>query len=154
MHYPPDIDAAYESWGANCGPCALAAILDLPVAAVRDYFLDFQQRGYVNPTHMRQALERANRRYRVMRDGQRPQAGLLFVQWGGHEHRPIPAQYRHTHWIAIEHDRVFEVNAPELVPWRKWQQVMPRLMQVEKLGNGTFFVRTALALISTTSRHA
>jgi hypothetical protein len=34
VHYPPDIDEAYEAFGANCGPCSLAALLHMPVMEV------------------------------------------------------------------------------------------------------------------------
>lgn len=36
LYTPPDVDEASEAWGANCGPCALAAVLGRPVAAIRD----------------------------------------------------------------------------------------------------------------------
>lgn len=35
LYTPPDTEAANKEWGANCGPCALAAVLGVPVADVR-----------------------------------------------------------------------------------------------------------------------
>jgi hypothetical protein len=146
MHYPPDIDEAWDQWRANCGPCALAAILGQTVMSVRPLFQDFARRPYVNVTHMKGALGMAGVRYRSL-GAQRPPQGLCFIQWGGYEHRPIAEQYRHTHWIAVQGPSVFEVNAPELVSWETWIRVMPRLICEEKRGNGTFTIRTGLSVL-------
>jgi hypothetical protein len=145
MHYPPDIDAAFDAWQANCGPCALAALLDQSVGGIRPYFPGFETRRYTNPTHMQAALGLAGLTYRRL-GPQRPAHGLCFVQWGGHAHQPIRAQYRFTHWIAVSGDQVFEVNAPTLVSWDTWVRVMPRIMSEAQRGDGTFTIRTGLSV--------
>jgi len=143
LTYPTDIDAAWEYYGANCGPCTLAALLGRQVLEMEDLFEGFSQRTYVNPTHMKHALTRASVSYRSL--GQvRPIRGLGFVQMGGYEHLPVKVQYRHTHWIAIDGETVFEVNADELTTWHIWQQVFPRVMQEEGIGNGTYWIRSWL----------
>jgi len=59
MTYPPDIQKAHELWGANCGQCSLAAVLDLSVNDVRELLDGFESRGYTNPTHLKAALDTA-----------------------------------------------------------------------------------------------
>lgn len=58
----PDTIKAGDAWGANCGPMALAAVLDLPtVEAARPLVQPF--RGFMAPADMYRALGRAGVRY-------------------------------------------------------------------------------------------
>ena len=143
LSYPPDIDEAYDQWRASCGPCALAALLGMKVQEVRRYLPGVEQRVYCNVTQLKAALDAAGVHYRSI--GPRlPKRGLVFVQWSGHDDKPIKVQYRFTHWVAIEAETVFEVNAPELVSWAAWQRVMPKLMQEEGQGDGSYRIRAGL----------
>jgi hypothetical protein len=47
-----DAHRAYDEWGANCGPGALAAIAGLTLDKVRALMGDFETKGYTNPTLM------------------------------------------------------------------------------------------------------
>jgi hypothetical protein len=125
----------------------LAAILGWTVDEVRPLMTDIERRQYVNPTHMKAALDRAGVRYRSI-GAHRPTYGLMFVQWSGHEHQPINVQYRFTHWLAITGERVFEVNAPELVSWDEWQRVMPRMMQEAGKGDGGVRIRSGIEVLT------
>lgn len=145
MNYPPDIDAAYDAWGANCGPCSLAALLERPVEDMRHLMAGIEARGYVNPMHMKAALDQAGMCYRSL-GPKRPNHGLIFLQWGGHAHKPIPVQYRFTHWVALDGELVFEVNAPALVSWAEWVRVMPILIKEHGKGDGTFYIRSGLEI--------
>lgn len=118
-----DVDRAHNLWGANCGPTAIAAVLNLPLDAVRPHMGDFERKGYTNPTLMWAALKSLDVRfsYRGGGLGRRnwPNYGLARIQWEGPWTRPgVPmrARYRHTHWIGVNaRDRnrigVFDVNA-------------------------------------------
>lgn len=145
--YPPDTEEAYELWNANCGPCALAAILERTLADTRPLLGNFEQRGYMNITDVNNALKSAGVPYQG-RLKSRPTYGLVFIQWGGHENKPAIVQYKFTHWIAVAGDTVFEANAPELISWSEWSLVMPALAQDEGWGNGTFSIRSAIELIT------
>ncbi|HEY6231463.1 MAG TPA: hypothetical protein VIW64_09365 [Pyrinomonadaceae bacterium] len=152
MLYPNDIEAAADSWSANCGPCALAALLEVPVNQVRDVLDGFDQRKYMNITHMKNALDRCGiERHSLGK--QLPQHGLAFIQWGGHEAKPHFVQYQFTHWIAVYPERsnvvdswpyVFEVNAPRLVRFDEWQRQMSRISKGAGWGDGTYFVRAGI----------
>jgi hypothetical protein len=141
LYYPQDIDEAWEAYGASCGPCSLAAIASYRVMEVQPYLADYAARGYMNPTHMQDALSALPGIHRWWNVKGLPAYGLAFIQWGGHEQRPVKVQYRYTHWIACHGDMIFEVNAPSLVTWTEWQRIMPRLIQQEGKGNGTFSIR-------------
>lgn len=151
LRYPLDVEQAYEEWGANCGPCSIAAILGVSLAQVRPHLGDFEKRRYMNITHLKETLNSARVRYRSIGSGWLPKHGLAFVQWGGHENKPIHVQYRFTHTIAVSlTDKgvlaIFECNAPHLIDWNEWQRVMPEWMQEEKQGDGTFTIRGALEI--------
>lgn len=148
LYYPDDMESAYNEWGANCGPCSLAAVLGEPLSEVRGLFDKFDKLRYCNPTHMQDALAKTAAKYRTGLKV-RPKRGLVFVQWGGFETAPIAVQYRHTHWIAVDGIVVFEVNAPHLVSWTNWEEIMPPAMAEEyKRANGTYFIRTAIEVPS------
>jgi len=68
LREPQDVDAAYETWGASCGPAALAALLGLDLEHVREAVSNGGEfRGYMNIPMMRAALERLRVPYLVLR---------------------------------------------------------------------------------------
>ena len=118
-----EFERACQTWGANCGPGAIAAICGLTLDEVRAHLGDFEAKGYTNPTLMWQALRSigVGFSYRGGELGQAgwPRYGLCRIQWEGPWTRPgVPmrARYRHTHWVgAARRDTgaigVFDVNA-------------------------------------------
>ena len=132
-----DADIAADTWGFNCGPGALCGITGLSPAELRPFLGDFEQRGYMNPTLMRETLRRLGVIFqwrvipihkvhdagsvdecRSMAAATAPAFGLCRVQWGGpwcKPNVPMAARYSQTHWIAVaRHPRrglgVFDVN--------------------------------------------
>src|SRR5882672_1621758 len=148
MRYPSDLEQAADEWNANCGPGALAAILDLSLAETKPLLRRFEHCGCMNITDVLNALTAAQRTF-TSRLKARPAYGLIFIQWGGHSHKPARAQYRFTHWIAVDGESIFDVNLPELVTWNDWCATVPRLMQEEGHSDGTFFIRSAIAVHKT-----
>lgn len=133
-----DAQRAFEAWGANCGPGAIAAIMGLTLDEVRPLMGDFERKRYTNPTLMWDTLGRIGRPWSRMRAPLTwPVHGLCRIQWHGpwmDEGVPIAARYRHTHWVAARSApgaiAVFDINAisvggwlplkvwgDELVPW-------------------------------------
>lgn len=122
-----DADAAHEEWGCNCGPGALAAILDITLAEVRPLMGDFERRGYTNPTLMFDALNKSGRRWKRLGSGSAfnwPGYGLARIQWHGPWTEPgVPARvaYRNTHWVGAQAGRnsmgVFDINAVNSGGW-------------------------------------
>lgn len=102
-----DAQRAWDAWGANCGPGALAAIARLTLDEVRPHMGDFERKGYTNPTLMLDALSSIYRAGLIA--GWRkeradwPLYGLARIQWEGPWTKPgVPmrARYRHTHWVG------------------------------------------------------
>lgn len=120
-----DARRAFDTWGANCGPGAIAAMCHRTLDELRPLMGDFESRGYTNPSLMFEVLDRIDARYTVRRRGGDlivgfPLYGLSRIQWEGPWTRPgvpIAARYRHTHWVgaATIGDRIgiFDINCLE-----------------------------------------
>ena len=114
-----DAAAAFDAWGANCGPAALAAALGMTLDEVRPYMVGFEAKGYTNPSLMFDSLRRIGRFWRSIGAGDWPAFGLVRIQWEGPWTAPgvpIRARYRYTHWIAAARSAargvgIFDVNA-------------------------------------------
>ena len=109
--------SAYDQWGANCGPGALAAIVGLSLDEIRPLMGDFESKGYTNPKLMIDCLKRVQVFYVQLKPAVWPMFGLARIQWIGpwmKEGVPMRARYRHTHWVGtarINGDRgVFDIN--------------------------------------------
>jgi hypothetical protein len=151
---PTDVEEAHEVWGANCGPCAFAAVLRMPVMAVRSCFEGFEQRHYVNPTHMKQALSRVQIPFSIRRR-RWPFFGLSFVQWDGPwcaPDIPVTVAYRYTHWIGVDgsrhrHALIYDVNSGRWTSFAYWEsEVKPIIAHSIPRATGAYFIRTSFEL--------
>lgn len=143
-----EVRKAQDEWGANCGPGALAAVLNLSLDAVRPHLPGFDAKRYMNPTMMRAALDSlaVSYQWHTGRRGLFPSYGLARVQWDGPWTKPgVPpaAAYRHTHWVGSAmpdravsdpHDvKIFDINAISVGGWidlPQWRtQLVPWLLQ-------------------------
>jgi hypothetical protein len=100
-----DVDAAqraYDEWGCNCGPSAVAAIMGMSLDEVRPFMGDFERKYYTNPTLMFETLARIGRPWRKVGVAW-PEYGLARIQWEGpwtEPGVPVRARYRYTHWVG------------------------------------------------------
>jgi hypothetical protein len=138
-----DAQLASDTWGMNCGPAALGAIMGLRLDEVRPHMGDFERKHYTNPTLMFGALKSLGATFHNR--GERcdwPVWGLARIQWEGPWTKPgvpIRARYRHTHWVGVEHPfgaaeaRIFDVNCICVGGWvweTEWtKQVVPWLLK-------------------------
>jgi hypothetical protein len=115
-----DAERAYEEWGCNCGPAAVAAICRLTLFGVRPHMGDFESKGYTNPTLMWRVLDSIGVQWRLVKLPRTwPEYGLARIQWEGPWTEPgaLPRwAYRHTHWVGAATDPVkgigiFDINA-------------------------------------------
>lgn len=148
-----DARQASEAWNFNCGPGALCAVLSMTPSELRPHLLDFEQKGYTNPTLMSGILRKLNVPFRqVFRSdvpGQtfpEPDLGLMRVQWDGRWTQPgvpMAARYRKTHWVAVARTYVFDVNTVNegWITWRAWSlEIVPWLIkQCCPEGNGKWW---------------
>lgn len=156
LYEPTDIDAAHAQWKANCGPCSLAAILKKDVNDVRQFLNGFDKRGYMNPTHMKEALHLAGQHFTIKKTI--PTFGLAFIQFTGTWTKPgapIAAAYRHTHWVGVAHPKPFwtflydvNIEGGQWVEKMWWEEnVLPLIADAHKGADGKYFIRTAIEII-------
>jgi hypothetical protein len=139
LYVPPDIFEAQEEWGANCGPCALAAISGKTLAEVRPAIVNF--RGCMNPTELQAALYRLG--LDALKKAMPVRSGVAHVLFDGPWSAAGPrVAYRYSHCIAYRRVSgslmVYDCNAGEAGGWLslpEWEQeVLPLLLP--KRGTG------------------
>ena len=167
LYHPPDGLDAHEAFGANCGPCALAAVLRRPVMAVQRLFPSFAERRYVNPSQMRVALQSAGQlsgvQHRVCSTDERERGlldyGVACIFFTGPWSKPgvpIGAAYQRSHWIGVamtrdEHRCYYDVNAwidqerrGAWVSWAHWdKEILPQLVASYSQADGGYSIRWA-----------
>ncbi len=145
-------------WGVNCGPGALAAILDLTLDQVRPHMGNFEKKHYTNIKLMYSALKSLGIRYRIIGELY-PMHGLARIQWCGPWTEPKidpRARLRHSHWIGIHSSSedgvwIFDINCICVGGWvsyDEWQtKVRPWLLkQVESKADGNWYPTHILEL--------
>jgi hypothetical protein len=141
--------AAHEFF--NCGHSALCAVTKLKPEKVIPHLRNFDKKHYTNPSMMQQAIVELGysftRVYRCLgrgraRNPKYPEHGLVRIQFDGPwtaSGVPVADRYYHTHWIAIDGEQVFDVNAIDYggcMRMSEWQEVIvPYLFQYEPFGN-------------------
>lgn len=143
--FPFDEDesrSAYEQWGANCGPNALAFATCRKLSDVRRHMKDFDKKRYTNPCMMKEALNSMRVAVLSTRQcafpGGLPDQGICLVRiqflgpWMKPEVNP-KWRYRQTHWIAAwkvgASICVFDVNCG-IIRYDQWETgVLPVLVE-------------------------
>ncbi len=160
-----DVDTrrAAETWGANCGPGAIAAILHLTLDELRPHLREFERKGYTNPSLMYAVLRDLGIPFSVRMfshvggggDCQVwPDYGLARIQWDGPWTAagvPMAARYRHTHWVAASGAEIFDVNAMSVGGWITagvWQaDLVPWLLRhCEPKANGRWWITHSIQI--------
>lgn len=153
---PPDRLEANEAWGANCGPCALAAVLRCPVQDVRPFFAGFETRGYVNQTQMQAAIAAAEMLCGPCKGW--PRYGVVLIQWLGSWMKAPPRVHsRYTHWVASYRRpgascRVYDVNAGEWLDFDEWRCGVAAALMRERKAND-WIVKRGFEVIEPEERH-
>ncbi len=119
-----DANRAHDAWGANCGPGAIAAVLNLTLDELRPHLRDFEAKRYTNPSLMYSVLRGLGVLFDVRMSSGRgdiwPFYGLARIQWEGPWMAPgvpVQARYRHTHWIGCHGEDVFDINCISVGGW-------------------------------------
>jgi hypothetical protein len=164
MAYEPlafDLSDAHEAarvWRFNCGPGALCAALAVSPKQIRPHLMEFEAKGYTNPTMMYSILRGLGVRW-SNRGLLWPDSGLVRIQWHGpwmDDGVPPQARYRHSHWVAGRNGpnsdyQIFDVNAVghggwiDKYLWASW--LVPWLLeQCEPRSNGAWSITHSLEL--------
>lgn len=153
-----DAARAYDEWGANCGPGAIAAVSGLSLDDLRPHLGDFERKRYTNPLLMYEILRNLSLRTRLLRPPDWPEFGLVRVQWEGpwmEPGVPMMARYRHTHWVAGARKNgsigVFDINCMNSGGWvslEDWTSVIvPFLIEHHaKRANGKWHLTHAIEI--------
>lgn len=155
LYCPPDVDESHAVWGANCGPCALAAILGRSVMSVRPLFADFARHRYVNPTHMKAALDAAGVRWcstpsAYLNGNTLATNGLSFIQLDGpwcQPGVPVTVAYRATHWVGSVAGGVYDANAREWLSRAEWEEDVMSLVVEEHPKATGWWVRSGIEVL-------
>lgn len=139
---------AAETWGANCGPNALAFALQVPLESVRLAIPGFEQKRYTSPSMMRAALQTLGAGYEVFATDKaamfKERPSLVRVQWDGPwcqaGSNPRWA-YRQTHWVVgweeAERNLIFDCNGGIMLASQWEHEIIPLL--IPPRGNGKWF---------------
>ena len=148
-----EAEYAYRTWGANCGPTALAFALQMPIHAVRYHIPQFDERGYTSPSMMKAAVANLNRKICVVTkpaqcDMFSNLPALVRIMWGGPwivNGKPHRWAARQSHWICTYRDdtgadMVFDVNGG-ILGFMEWErQIVPPLAASVPRCDGTWYV--------------
>jgi hypothetical protein len=164
-----DADRAYDEWGANCGPSALAAIMGMTLDEVRPHMGDFEKKHYTNPTLMIAALRSTRAVYRLLKLGDQtgparctfvgfPKYGLARIQWEGPWTKPgVPmrARYRYTHWVGAAWRNnevgIFDINCMNngtgWCEYGNWKNiVVPNILKQYPRASGLWHITHAIEI--------
>jgi hypothetical protein len=154
-----DADRAYDSWGANCGPGAIAAVLAMTLDEVRPYLsaAGFDQKRYTNPTMMNDVLRATGCAWKKI-GAIWPTYGMARIQWEGPWTKPgVPmrARYRFTHWVGagIRNGDVgiFDINCINngsgWCTLKDWSEiVVPHVLQQYPRADGKWHITHAIEI--------
>ena len=156
-YLPPDTTEAYDAWGANCGPAALAALTRRPVMGLREHCQPWK--GYLSFAGMLKALRSVGVGHLVVRRDfktinetgtvERYPGRLSLIQWGGPWLRagvhPGAALCR-THWVAVQHNprAVYDVNSGDWQDFDEWVHVARAIMRETPRSDGTWQIRGSI----------
>jgi len=148
-----DAARAAESWNCSCGPAALAAAIGADLDTVRGLVgEDFPTKGYMSPTMMRVAIERAGWRIesddRVHHGTWRtfPTGALVRIQWEGPWTAPGSNPrwaYGATHWIStLLHEGyvwIFDINQGWAPAWYWQEKTLPMIVANVRRATGGWY---------------
>lgn len=144
-----DAQRAYDAWGCNCGPAALAFALGKTPDEVRPFLGPFEQRGYMNVTMMREAIPKAGGQIvRTYQSWPVQGIGLVRIQWGGPwiiNGRPARWAATNTHWVATWRSAgswlyVFDINGGLMLVDQWESEVASRIIASIKRADGKWTI--------------
>ncbi len=148
-----DAEKAYQEWGSNCGPGALAAITGLTLDDVHPHIQKFDERHYTSPAMMKGALASLGVKWseripRLPETGAADNSetahllasyGLVRIQWEGPWYGKFA--YRKSHWIASMNwsggnTFVFDINSGWMLQMKWEREIVPKLTELYKRATG------------------
>jgi hypothetical protein len=121
----PSLDEGIQNLGATCGPVAFAAISGKTLPEAVSCFASFQPGRWTTRTEMERALLKAELPFtRLPRVW--PEAGLCLIQFTGpwSKRQFAQAALKHTHWVAVLGQYIFDVNWGGWLPQANWEDIV------------------------------
>jgi hypothetical protein len=121
----PSVNDAIRNLGATCGPVAFAAISGKTLPEAVSCFASFEPRRWTTRTDMERALLKAELPFNRL-SGIWPETGLCLIQFTGPwtKRQFAQAALKHTHWVAVLGQYVFDVNWGGWLPQANWEDVV------------------------------
>jgi hypothetical protein len=121
----PNLAEAVRNLGVTCGPVAFAAISGKTLPEAVKCFASFERSGWTTRTNMEKALHKAKLPFTRL-PCVWPGAGLCLIQFTGPwtKRQFAQAALKHTHWVAVFDQYVFDVNWGGWLPQANWQDVV------------------------------
>lgn len=121
----PSLSEGIRNLGVTCGPVAFAAISGKTLPQAVACFASFEPMRWTTRTDMERALLKAELPFNRL-SGIWPEAGLCLIQFTGPWTRRQFAQaaLKHTHWVAVLGEYVFDVNWGGWLPQTNWEDVV------------------------------
>lgn len=132
---------AHQTWGANCGPHAIATACNVPLERLEQTLHPFP--GWMGPSQMEKALLKVGRKYIRSTNlyTKNIQPGISRIQFHGpwlKPNRPPAEAYKHTHWVTCRkghvHDTIFEDALATWIPISEWRERMELFAEKEYAG--------------------
>lgn len=160
-----DQHAAWEAWGCNCGPGALAAVVGMTLDELRPHLGDFEEKRYTDVVMMLGILDSIRVEHHAISPVMMPRYGLARIQWEGpwtEPDQPAEARLRHSHWVGVqstlEHKglpsgfRIFDINAMQVGGWLHYTMWSKRLVpwileECEPEANGRWHITNAFDIV-------
>jgi hypothetical protein len=122
---PVGLDDTVQETKVTCGPVSFAAITGMTLPEATSCFSSIEVRSWTTRTDMERALLKAQLSY-TCQAGVWPHTGLCLIQFTGPWTRRQFAQaaLKHTHWIAVLGEYIFDINWSGWLPRRNWEDVV------------------------------
>jgi len=148
LYRPTDAEEAYNLWGANCGPSAMAALLGVELSVIRTHISNWK--GYTTPSMARDTLRSAGAKCDYGRNGDWPQIGMVCIQFGGPwcapNAHPIE-QYKRSHYIAVHGSAVYDVNCDKWISRGHWNTLIaPEIARLYERSDRTWYPRSCISV--------
>lgn len=131
LYSPPDIEAAAERYGANCGPATLSALTARPICEVMRWFPKFPTQAWTTKGDMKKAAIEAGWEVKPI-GSQVPDHGCLLIELLPQtEPRYVHpcARLKRSHWVGCHQGLVYDVNWEGWLPVNLWERlVLPGLL--------------------------
>jgi hypothetical protein len=144
---PEGLDTVINDGIATCGPISFSAITGCSAREALLFFPHVRERPWTNRTQMERALFEAGFDHEC-KHMKWPTTGLCLIQITGPwtERRFEQAALKHTHWVAVLGEYVFDINWGGWLPRKNWEEIVMDELLMYSPGASGWRVHTSYEL--------